>query len=268
MIIKKEWRILTIGDGDLSFSNALLSYQPRALTATVYDSLDTMSGKYGDLFYQQLSANNTPVLFEFDVTKPTSWTNLQKNSFDVVIFQFPLLPAFRSFAEYQERGQDVNFNTLNRRLLRTFLKNSFKHFLDPNGQQLCFITSKDVKPYREWDIENALHLQTDISYLGSMNFEIANFPGYKVRNVERDKFVKDTKGTTYVWGKDNHHMISPELQPAVYQDDNVCTACRAGPFTSPQDRPKHNRSKRHRQMMEFERLWLADLTYQAEDKSK
>ena len=68
MIIKKKWRILTVGDGDLSFSNALLSHQPRALTATVYDSLATMSGKYGDHFYQQLRAENMPVLFEFDVT--------------------------------------------------------------------------------------------------------------------------------------------------------------------------------------------------------
>jgi 25S rRNA (uracil2634-N3)-methyltransferase len=265
MIIKKEWRILTVGDGDLSFSNALLSHQPAALTATVYDSLATMSGKYGDHFQQQLKAKNIPVIFEFDVTKPQSWLGLQKNSFDLVIFQFPLLPAFRSFSEYQERGKDVNFNTLNRRLLRTFLINSFKHFLDPDGQQLCFITSKDVKPYREWNIENSLNLQTDINYLGSINFDIEQFPGYRVRNVERNKFVKDTKGTTYVWSKKKQHNISALLQSALYQDAELCTACRAGPFTRPEDRLEHNQSKKHQQMMEFEQLWLEDLEYLAED---
>jgi 25S rRNA (uracil2634-N3)-methyltransferase len=259
MIIKKEWRILTIGDGDLSFSNALLSHQPSALTATVYDSHETMSGKYGDNFYQQLDANNISVLFEFDVTNPSSWNGLKKHSFDLVIFQFPLLPAFRSFNEYQENGKDVNFNTLNRRLLRTFLINSFKHFLDPNGQQLCFITSKDVKPYREWNIENSLHLQSDINYLGSINFDINHFPGYKVRNVERNKFVKDTKGTTYVWSNKPQNGISDQLSDAIYQYENCCTACRAGPFSSPQDRLEHNQSKRHINMMEFERLWLEDL---------
>lgn len=266
MIIKKEWRILTVGDGDLSFSNALLSHQPRSLTATVYDSLATMSGKYGAHFYQQLTAQNTPVLFEFDVTNPESWGNLPKNSFDLVIFQFPLLPAFRSFSEYQAHAQDVNLNTLNRRLLRTFLINAFNFFLDPQGQQLCFITSKDVKPYREWNIENSLNLHTDISYLGSINFAIDNFPGYKIRNVERDKFVKDTKGTTYVWSKTKQHVISPALQGALYQDEKHCSACRAGPFTRQEDHLEHNQSKRHKQMMEFERLWLEDLKYQAEKK--
>ncbi|HEY7865502.1 MAG TPA: class I SAM-dependent methyltransferase [Psychromonas sp.] len=265
MIIKKEWRVLTVGDGDLSFSNALLSHQPAALTATVYDSLATMSAKYGDHFQQQLSAKKIPLIFEFDLTNPKSWIGLQKNSFDLVIFQFPLLPAFRSFSEYQERGKDVNFNTLNRRLLRRFLVNSFKHFLDPDGQQLCFITSKDVKPYREWNIENSLHLQTDINYLGSINFEIADFPGYKIRNVERDKFVKDTKGTTYVWSSKKQHHISAALQGALYQEDNLCSACRAGPFIRQEDRINHNQSKRHTQMMEFERLWLEDLKYYAEN---
>ncbi|WP_372881376.1 class I SAM-dependent methyltransferase [Psychromonas sp.] len=264
MIIKKEWRILTVGDGDLSFSNALLSHQPKALTASVYDSLATLSGKYGDHFYRQLAANNTPVFFEFDVTKPASWGALPKHSFDLVIFQFPLLPAFRSFSEYQEQAQEISLNTLNRRLLRTFLINAFNHFLDPDGQQLCFITSKDVKPYREWNIENALHLQTDISYLGSVNFEIADFPGYKIRNVERDKFVRDTRGTTYVWGKTKHHEISPELQSPLYQDNHFCTACRAGPFTREEDRMEHSQSKRHKQMMEFEALWLEDLRHLAE----
>jgi len=265
MIIKKEWRVLTVGDGDLSFSNALLSHQPAALTATVYDSLATMSEKYGDHFQQQLSAKKIPLIFEFDLTNPQSWTGLQKNSFDLVIFQFPLLPAFRSFSEYQERGKDVNFNTLNRRLLRRFLVNSFKHFLDPDGQQLCFITSKDVKPYREWNIENSLNLQTDINYLGSINFEIADFPGYRIRNVERDKFVKDTKGTTYVWSSKKQHHISAALQGALYQEDNLCTLCRAGPFIRPEDRLNHNQSKRHTQMLEFERLWLEDLKYYAEN---
>ena len=74
MIIDKQWRILTIGDGDLSFSNALFKHhQPALLTATVYDSLTTLSNKYNDNFYQQLKKQNIPVFFEFDITKPCSW---------------------------------------------------------------------------------------------------------------------------------------------------------------------------------------------------
>lgn len=260
MIINKQWRILTIGDGDLSFSNALCKHhQPASLTATVYDSLATMSNKYGDHFYQQLKAENTSVFFEFDVCNTNSWPASVKECFDLVIFQFPLLPAFSSVDEYQARCGKTNINILNRRLLRDFLINSFNHFLDPNGQQLCFITSKDVKPYRQWNIENSLNLQTDIHYLGAMPFDIKMFPGYKVRNVDRDKHVKDTKGFTYVWSKQKKQAISDKLQAAEFQESNYCTACRAGPFSNEFDRIEHEQSKKHLKMMEFETLWLENI---------
>lgn len=260
MIINKNWRILTIGDGDLSFSSALLeNHQPASLTATVYDSLATLSGKYGDLFYRQLKNKNISTLFEVDICNKDSWAGLTKHSFDVVIFQFPLLPAFSSFTEYKNRCAKLTPNILNRRLLRSFLINSFTHFLDPNGQQLCFITSKDVKPYRQWNIENALHLQTDIHYLGSTPFDIEMFPGYKVRNVDRNKHVKDTKGITYVWSKQKNHPLVKKLQAAQYQGDSYCSACRAGPFSTELDEIEHKQSKKHLQMMEFERLWLEDI---------
>lgn len=260
MIINKQWRILTIGDGDLSFSSALWKHhQPASLTATVYDSLATLCGKYGAQFYQRLKAENVPVQFEVDICNADSWAGLLKNSFDLVIFQFPLLPAFSSFSEYKNRCETCNPNTLNRRLLRNFLVNSFTHFLDPNGQQLCFITSKDVKPYRQWNIENALHLQTDIHYLGSIPFDIKLFPGYKIRNVDRDKHVKDTNGLTYVWSRQKNHSIASKLQAAQYLQGDYCTPCRAGPFSTELDRIEHNKSKRHLKMMEFEKLWLAYL---------
>jgi len=56
MYINPNWRILTIGDGDLSFSNALLQhYAPTQLTATIYDPLATLENKYGDDFYKNYS---------------------------------------------------------------------------------------------------------------------------------------------------------------------------------------------------------------------
>lgn len=260
MIIKKEWRILTVGDGDLSFSYSLHKYhQPNQLTATVYDSQSTMTNKYSDNAYQSLKKANVPLLFGFDVTDSNSWTDLKKNQFDVVIFQFPLLPAFRSYDEYQEQGKGVSINTLNRDLLRTFLKHAFQYFLDPNGEQLCFITSKDVKPYREWNIENALHQLTDFHYLGSSLFDINNFPEYKVRNVDRDKHVRDTKGRTYVWSLQQDHALKSALDKPIYRDDNCCTICRAGPFSTELDRVEHNASKKHQQMLQFEALWSAQI---------
>tara|TARA_R110001583_G_scaffold67490_6_gene192886 strand:+ start:885 stop:1676 length:792 start_codon:yes stop_codon:yes gene_type:complete len=256
MIIKKQWRILTVGDGDLSFSHSLHQYhQPHQLTATVYDSQGTMTQKYTENAFSSLLKQKVPVLFNFDVTNINSWVGLKKNQFDVVIFQFPLLPGFQSFEEYQHKAAKISVNTLNRDLLRTFLKNAFQYFLDPKGEQLCFITSKDVKPYREWNIENALHLHTNFYYQGSSLFNIENFPNYKVRNVDRDKHVKDTKGRTYVWSLQENHALKNELDAPVFQDKDCCMMCRAGPFTTQFDKDKHNASKKHQQMMQFEALW-------------
>jgi hypothetical protein len=260
MIIKKEWRILTVGDGDLSFSYSLFKqHNVKSLTASVYDSIDTMTNKYSENAYLQLNNAQVPLLFDFDVTNPLSWTTLNKHSFDVVIFQFPLLPAFKSFDEFKQQGKETSINTLNRSLLRTFLKNAFNHFLDPKGEQLCFITSKDVKPYKEWNIENALHQNTNIHYLGSSLFNINEFPEYKVRNVDRDKHVRDTQGRTYVWSLNNEHQLKKQLKEAIYQDKNCCTICRSGPFTTESDRQEHNASKKHQQMLDFEAKWSEKL---------
>lgn len=267
MILNKAWRILTIGDGDLSFSHSLKKYHsPLSLTATVYDHQTILQKKYGDFFYQALKSEHVQVLFEFDVTDKSTWESLEKNSFDVVIFQFPLLPAFSSFDEYkssfsshQKRDKNTVINTLNRQLLRTFLIHANEYFLDKNGEQLCYITSKDVKPYREWNIEQSLAMKTDLHYLGSSSFDITLFPEYKVRNVDRDKHVRDTKGQTYVWSLNKHHPIKEKLSPAIFQDENCCQICRSGPFTTNQEREAHEQSKKHQKMQEFEDAWESEL---------
>ncbi|PKH08083.1 class I SAM-dependent methyltransferase [Moritella sp. Urea-trap-13] len=264
MHIDPNWRILTIGDGDLSFSNALLQhYAPTQLTATIYDPLATLENKYGDDFYRQLIANNCQVLTGFDITQPETWSEINRHSFDLVIFQFPLVPGFTSKTEFNDKCAGVGINTLNRRLLRQFLINSSEQLLDPAGPQLCYITSKDVKPYSEWNIEHSLILNTDINYLGEMKFDIANFPGYRIRNVDRDKHVKDTKGITYVWSPRPESQVvqalsSQLVQPPILGDD-CCHYCQAGPFTSEQHKQAHESSRKHLRMKDFEAQWLADL---------
>jgi len=257
MIVDKQWRILTVGDGDLSFSTSLLTYhQPHHLVATVFDSEATLLAKYAQNDYSTLIQKNCPVLCGFDVMDPSSWSSLQKNSFDLIIFQFPLIPAFKSHQEFKEKCKDVHINTLNRQLLRTFLIHSFKYFLDPQGARLCYITSKDVKPYKEWNIENALTINTDIEYLGWRHFNIDAFPGYKVRNVDRDKHVKETKGITYVWSDKENHPLRDDLQAAIYQGDAYCELCATGPYYHEQDKLKHLETKKHLNMLHYEAMWL------------
>jgi len=255
MLIKPNWRILTIGDGDLSFSASLWqNFKPKQLTATVFDSQKTLENKYQHHAINLLNTDpNQQVLFGFDVTKPETWSTLDKQQFDLVIFQFPLVPAFEDPQYFHNKG-DISINTLNRLLLRQFLIHCEKYFLDLAGQQLCYITSKDVKPYCEWNIENSLNQGLEhIQYLGSMPFEINKFPGYKVRNVDRDKHVKDTQGITYVWSpKEHDKALLGALEAKSHQSDDCCEICKAGPFVSTSDKTRHEKTKKHRLMQQYE----------------
>ena len=41
------------------------------------------------------------------------------------------------------------------------------YLLDEAGPRICYITSKEVKPYREWNVETSLTRGLEISCLGS-----------------------------------------------------------------------------------------------------
>ena len=266
MYIEPQWRILTVGDGDLSFSASLHQhYQPRQLTATVLDAHTTLEQKYGgDSYLQQLRTGQRQVLTEFDITRPQTWSDVAKQQFDLVIFQFPLIPGFASQADFKAQCDGVSINVLNRRLLRHFLINACEQLLDPQGPQLCYITSKDVKPYCEWNIESSLNQGTAIHYQGAMDFDIGKFPGYRIRNVDRDKHVKDTQGITYVWSPRAAEQLPTALRHQLVQPltlgEDCCHYCQAGPFTSEQHRQAHESSQKHRRMSQFEQQWQADLS--------
>lgn len=277
MHLKPNWRILTIGDGDLSFSAALWkAFKPQQLTASVLDSQNVLENKYQHHAIEQLQKGSKKqkasqqVLFGFDVTNPDTWPEawkaLKNRQFDLVIFQFPLVPAFED-PEYFHKMGDISVNTINRLLLRKFLIHCQQYFLDPEGPQLCYITSKDVKPYCEWNIENslnqgldsihdldAIHYPGAIHYLGSMPFDINLFPGYKIRNVDRDKHVKDTQGITYVWSpkKEQDEVLLAALEGKSHQGNEYCEMCKAGPFVSNSDKLLHEQTKKHRLMQQYE----------------
>ena len=260
MYINPAWRILTIGDGDLSFSHSLFeNYRPQALTATIFDDHSSLNTKYGLTHFQHLKANKCETLTNFDVTNKETWGTLCKHKFDAVFFQFPLLPAFNSVEDFKQQCLNISLNTLHRRLLRHYLMNCFDYFLDNHGAQLAFITSKDVKPYRQWNIEQSLTLNTDIHYLGQMMFDIEKFPGYKIRNVDRDKHVKDTQGITYAFSRRVSTEFNNKLFKPEYLSENYCSYCRVGPFQTEQDKKNHLLSKKHQKLALFEQLWLNDI---------
>ena len=261
MFINPNWRILTVGDGDLSFSMSLFNrFKPLELTASVLDCESELLDKYEQNSFIQLKQAGVEIITELDITELNSWQKL-KPVYDLVIFQFPLVPGFKSKQEFQamqdKYGFDFSINTLNRRLLRKFLQASFSRLLSPNGERLAYISSKDVKPYIEWNIEDQLHLGLDTQYLGSMPFDMNEFAGYRVRNVDRDKQVKDTKALTYVWSDKPHQEL--KLETFQIKGEEGCDICRAGPFTTAQERIEHSNSAKHKRMTDYHRQWQSYL---------
>ena len=255
MKLNKQWRILTVGDGDLSFSHSLSIQFPHSqLIASVYDSEAVLLDKYKNNAYSSLKQKQVKILTEFDVTEPRSWHRISSLSVDVVIFQFPLIPAFSDFDDFKQ--QSLSVNTLNRRLLRLYIYFAHKYVLDPAGPMLCIITSKDVKPYCEWDLESSLTKGLGINYLGQSIFNINDFPGYKIRNVDRDKHVKDTSGISYVWSAKTAPDELPHLHRPSYLLDNHCSYCRAGPFLTDKDKLAHENSKKHKNMKKHHDDWM------------
>lgn len=256
MFLDPSWRVLTVGDGDLSFTRALLSkYPAQQLHGSVYDSEETLRNKYHHHGVDELRQAQVPLLFEFDVTTAQSWQRLANKQFDVVVFQFPLLSQVGSETAFKQAQQLGGLNTLNRALLHQFLANSARYALDNNGAGLCYITSKDVKPYSHWGLDHALCTHTPLQYVGEQRFDLQRFPGYKVRNVDRDKHVKDTLGITYTYALDATTLSEHCVRPHYLDNNDCCLLCRAGPFHSEHDKQRHMQSKTHKQMQNFAKHW-------------
>ena len=251
--IKPNWRVLTVGDGDLSFSQALVTQGVISnLTASTLDDEETIYAKYELNAVQALKDNEVEIQFGLDICNSTSFDPALKHNFDAIIFQFPLIPQHKDIADFKQANQ-WGANVLNRRLLWRFLHHAFSYFLSPQGQQLAMITSKDVKPYSHWDLEN-LYQTPDYRFLGYQNFEINDFEGYRLRNVDRDKEVKHTASKTYLWGVQLPEEFTGVLLSSKHRENN-CILCGKGPFEHQEARRVHEMSKGHKRLQQYEDAW-------------
>lgn len=255
MQILNTWRVITIGDGDLSFSLALTKRWPSAqVCASVLDSEHQIREKYQHNAIDELRGSGHQVLFNTDIMQPDLWHESIKRDFDVAIFQFPLVPhaGQRRPGKSWHQGHDANL--LNRQLLRAFLLNSANYLLSEKGARLCFITSKDVKPYCDWNIE-CLGEPGPLQFLGKCLFNPNDFPGYRIRNVDRDKQVKSTAAITYIWTDKPTQDLPFELEFAQEHSSEFCPLCGAGPMTTEQAWQNHLNSRLHRRKAEYQANW-------------
>lgn len=255
MYVQPKWRVLTIGDGDLSFSQALCKRWPELqLTASVLDTEQQLRTKYQQHAVDVLLSAGYKVCFEIDITRPKSFKARLTNHFDLIIFQFPLVPNAGPRQPGQSWHQSEECNLANRRLLRDVIIYAAQYLLRPDGARLCYITSKDVKPYCDWHIES-LGAGSGLDYIGQWPFNAGAFPGYRIRNVDRDKQVKSTAATTYVWSDKCHAMLNATLCPPAPVHPRYCSLCHMGPIDNEQDWQNHLNSRQHKRRASYQQNW-------------
>ena len=250
---------MTIGDGDLSFSRALLAYVSHDnLIATTYDSEDVLRNKYTRNALDDLLNAGVKVEHSIDISNLASVNRLPQNFADIVIFNHPLVPTQHSDGlDQKERKKQANL--ANRDLLYQFLKHSFTVLLNPEGERLCYITSKSVKPYSDWQIETSLTLNTSYQFLGNQTFNLSLFKNYMVRKIDKDKYVKHEASQVYVYSDNYAHPINSYLTAFSFTADQCCPLCRIGPFTQADDLKNHYNTRLHKTQQQFHDAWSTHL---------
>ncbi|EGZ16142.1 hypothetical protein PHYSODRAFT_316216 [Phytophthora sojae] len=184
---KHVQRILTVGDGNFSYSLALArALGPDSgvtLVATSHESNKTVLETYpdGEKILAELNAMpHVTVQHEVDATDAEQMKQL--GLFDRVIWNFPCVRAPRG-----EDGQNQEME-MNKQLLHGF----FAHvgqMLTPTGE--VHVTHKTKAPFGQWGIEN-IAKTNKLRHQQSVIFDRCLYPGYSNKKVL-------SKGSFPIW---------------------------------------------------------------------
>ena len=244
--------ILTIGDGNLSYSLSLISSIPGlSVTATTYDSLDELRAKYTahkiDETISKICAHSgSRVLHGVDARKLEASVN-GSCLFDRIVFMHPLVPNWETAEFVKANGRDFATLLINRHMLVTFLE-SASGFLTQDGE--IHITIKNVHPYTVWRVGKLARWVPCLESLGKEDFDASVAALYESRNVERDTPFPLTQSVTYIFRKRKNPIAPPPPRKDLFCD--VCDSL----FTSAKDQALHQASKAHKKTSNIEKAWL------------
>lgn len=175
----RKQRILTVGDGDFSFSLSLANYFAdkcaKKLVCTSHASFTSITQTYSgiDKILTDLRALGVTVLHEIDATSliPTLSVNLSKiKKFDVVIWNFPCVRGSSAGADGQVQELRDNVD-----LLRKFFKN-VEEVLRRRRRNAgikegeVHITHKTIEPFCWWDLKS-IALESGFECIGTIIFD-------------------------------------------------------------------------------------------------
>ncbi|KAE9032737.1 hypothetical protein PR003_g9444 [Phytophthora rubi] len=214
---KQVQRLLTVGDGNFSYSLALArALGPDSgvtLVATSHESNETVLQTYpdGEKILAELNAMpHVTVQHEVDATDAAQMKQL--GLFDRVIWNFPCIRAPRG-----EDGQNQEME-MNKQLLHGFLAH-VAEMLTPTGE--VHVTHKTKAPFGQWGIEN-IAKTNKLRHQQSVIFDRCLYPGYSNKKVL-------SKGSFPIWDSQTFIFVPEdraEPETSAEGDDNAAAGAK------------------------------------------
>jgi 25S rRNA (uracil2634-N3)-methyltransferase len=219
-------KVLTVGDGDFSFSVAvarIVNTKPESqqrVVATSYESEDTLRKCYPDfdLMVDELKFRGATIAYQVDATniQPTLLSKVKEQTlpkFDRIIWNFPCTAV--------GKGQDGQNDAMeeNKDLVRKFVRNA-RHHLSPTGE--LHVCHKTKPPFNQWNLEDVVALEACkesgcLSYHGRVVLDRATLPPYTPRKALDKKSFPCHDACIYVFGMQAARETST-IQPPQEKD--------------------------------------------------
>jgi Domain of unknown function (DUF2431) len=185
---KRGMSVLTVGDGDFSFSVALARFGCNVV-ATSYESKETLLEVYNSVHVvdnmAELESLGAKMFFNVDGTdlQETLFPSLANQKFHRIIWNFPCSAVAKG-----QDGQNIEME-FNKKLVNDFMK-SAQHFSIKHGQ--IFICHKTKPPFNQWNIEEVAVSNTPVAAVRYSNRVVLDrylFPPYVPRKaLDRKSF--------------------------------------------------------------------------------
>ena len=194
--------VLTVGDGDCSFSLAIAGACARLDASTLAPDEDALCGLYEGLpirahVAKLRKAKHCRLLFGVDATDLAAAPKI--NTYDRVVFNFPCLPvaAGQDGQNPDSKVADAAALDANRDLVRRFARSALA-VLAPGGE--VHVSHKTIEPYKWWGFPDLVtDAEAGLAYRGAYVFDRASFPPYANRKAcDRASFTA-TDAVTYVY---------------------------------------------------------------------
>jgi len=216
--IMSGMKILTIGDGDFSFSLALARRMSSTTTliATSYESRTTVESVYPNVgtTLQELQQLGAKVYFTVNATQLIS--SLDKSiKFHRIVWNFPCTAI--------PNGQDGQNNVMedNKELLVKFL-NSAKPFLSVENGEIHMM-HKTKPPYHQWNLHDISTPHQDIQYKGRIVLDKCLVPPYTPRKALDKKSFPCHDACIYIYGWSDYEQgrFVPTIPLVQHKDSKI-----------------------------------------------